>query len=88
MSKASGSPQYSPAVKKAKDIAAGAVLLASIGAAAIGARVFVPFLVEKLSGYRHPNCRPSRLCLPPSLRAERSNPEPSSRPWIASLRSQ
>jgi len=41
------SPQYSPAVKKAKDVAAGAVLLASIGAAAIGASVFVPYLVEK-----------------------------------------
>ncbi len=31
-------------IKKAKDIAAGAVLLAAIGAATIGAFVFIPYI--------------------------------------------
>lgn len=38
------SPQYSLEVKAAKDVAAGAVLLASMGAAAIGLLVFTPYL--------------------------------------------
>lgn len=39
------SPEYHPLVKKAKDVAAGAVLLSATGAAAIGALVFLPYFV-------------------------------------------
>lgn len=38
------SPDFHPLVKKAKDVAAGAVLLASIGAAALGVLVFYPYI--------------------------------------------
>lgn len=38
------SPQYALAVKGAKDIAAGAVLIAAMAAAAIGALTFWPYL--------------------------------------------
>ena len=38
------SPDIHPLAKKAKDCAAGAVLLASIGAAAVGCVIFVPKL--------------------------------------------
>jgi len=38
------SPEHNLAVKRAKDIAAGAVLIAALGAAAIGALVFWPYL--------------------------------------------
>lgn len=38
------SPEYSDAVKRAKDISAGAVLLAAIYAATVGAFVFLPHL--------------------------------------------
>ena len=37
-------PEYHPLVKKAKDVAAGAVLIAALGAAVIGALVFIPTL--------------------------------------------
>ncbi len=37
------SPDYHPLVKRAKDIAAGAVLIASIGAAVVGALVLGPY---------------------------------------------
>lgn len=40
------SPEYAPAVKGAKDIAAGGVLLTAIGAAAIGALTFWPYIVD------------------------------------------
>jgi diacylglycerol kinase (ATP) len=36
------SPEFHPAVRTAKDVAAGAVLASAIGAAAIGALVFLP----------------------------------------------
>lgn len=39
------SPEFHPLVKQAKDIAAGAVLLAAIGAAMIGLMVFLPYLL-------------------------------------------
>ncbi len=39
------SPEEHPEVRKAKDVAAGAVLLASIGALAVGAALFLPKLV-------------------------------------------
>jgi diacylglycerol kinase (ATP) len=38
------SPEFHPLVKKSKDVAAGAVLLAAIGAAMVGAFVLVPYL--------------------------------------------
>jgi diacylglycerol kinase (ATP) len=41
-------PEFHPLVKKAKDVAAGAVLIAAIGAAVIGALVFGPFLLALL----------------------------------------
>ena len=39
-------PEFHPLVKKAKDVAAGAVLIAAIGAAAIGALVFIPAAIS------------------------------------------
>lgn len=39
------SPNFHPLVEKAKDVAAGAVLLAAIGAVVIGGLVFWPILV-------------------------------------------
>lgn len=38
------SPEYSQSVKRAKDIAAGAVLVAAIAAALIGIIVFTPYI--------------------------------------------
>ena len=38
------SPEFHPLVKEAKDVAAAAVLIASMGAAVVGAVVFVPHL--------------------------------------------
>jgi len=40
------SPDYHPLVKKAKDVAAGAVLLSAIGSALIGLLVLGPHLLE------------------------------------------
>ena len=39
------SPEFHPAVERAKDVAAGAVLVAAIGALCIGACVFGPKLL-------------------------------------------
>lgn len=44
------SPEYSEKVKQAKDIAAGGVLLASLGAVMIGFFVFGPGLLSLLAG--------------------------------------
>jgi diacylglycerol kinase len=44
------SPDFHPVAGKAKDVAAGAVLLSAIGAVAIGLLVFGPHLVRRLSG--------------------------------------
>jgi diacylglycerol kinase (ATP) len=41
-------PEYSPYIAIAKDVAAGAVLLASVGAVAVGLLVFVPHLAARL----------------------------------------
>jgi diacylglycerol kinase (ATP) len=38
------SPAFHPLVKKSKDVAAGAVLIAAIGAVIVGTLVFVPYL--------------------------------------------
>jgi diacylglycerol kinase (ATP) len=40
------SPDFHPLVEKAKDVAAGAVLITALGAVAIAAFVFAPHLVE------------------------------------------
>jgi diacylglycerol kinase (ATP) len=42
------SPEFHPLIGKAKDIAAGAVLLAAAGSVAIGALVFVPHIRDAL----------------------------------------
>ena len=44
------SPQYSEAAGKAKDVAAGSVLLASVAAAASGFAVFCPYIWSWLAG--------------------------------------
>lgn len=44
------SPEFHPLVKLAKDIAAGAVLLAAIGAFVIGLLVFLPYFSAHFSG--------------------------------------
>ena len=44
-------PEHSPHIALAKDVAAGAVLLASLGALAVGLLVFVPHLLARL-GFR------------------------------------
>ena len=41
------SPHYDPLIGKAKDVAAGAVLISAIGAVVIGLLVFGPHLLEK-----------------------------------------
>ena len=40
------SPDFHPLVEKAKDVAAGAVLLCAVGAAVIGAVVFTPDVLK------------------------------------------
>ncbi|MCC6726587.1 MAG: diacylglycerol kinase family protein [Saprospiraceae bacterium] len=42
------SPQYHPLAGKAKDVAAGAVLLTAIGAAAVGLLIFLPKILAIL----------------------------------------
>lgn len=44
------SPEDHPEVRKAKDVAAGAVLLVSIGALAVGTIVFVPKILALFMG--------------------------------------
>jgi diacylglycerol kinase len=44
------SPGYHPLVKKAKDVAAGAVLVAAIGAACIGGLILGPHLQARVCG--------------------------------------
>jgi diacylglycerol kinase (ATP) len=41
------SPEFHPIVEKAKDVAAGAVLVSAMGAVAIGALVFVPQVLAR-----------------------------------------
>ncbi len=40
------SPEYHPLVKKAKDVAAGAVLMAAIGTATVSLLVFAPYILR------------------------------------------
>ncbi len=41
--------EFNPLIGKAKDVAAGAVLIAAIGAAAIGLLVFVPEIADRMA---------------------------------------
>lgn len=43
------SPEFHPLVERAKDVAAGGVLVSAAGAAAIGLIVFMPYAVRALS---------------------------------------
>lgn len=43
------SPEFHPLVAKAKDVAAGAVLLCAVGAVAVGAIVFAPYAARALA---------------------------------------
>lgn len=40
------SAEYHPLIKKSKDVAAGAVLLSAIGAACVGALIFIPHFCD------------------------------------------
>ena len=42
------SPDFHPLAKKAKDVAAGAVLLCALGAVAVGLIIFMPYLLSYL----------------------------------------
>ncbi len=42
-------PEFNPLIGKAKDVAAGAVLIAAIGAVAIGLLVFVPEIADRMA---------------------------------------
>jgi diacylglycerol kinase (ATP) len=44
------SPEFHPLVERAKDVAAGAVLISAMGAAAIGLLVFAPHVLAILHG--------------------------------------
>ena len=44
------SPNFSTTAKRAKDIAAAAVLIASVGSAMIGLLIFIPAIQQKISG--------------------------------------
>ncbi len=43
------SPRYHPLVEKAKDVAAGAVLISAMGSVIIAGLVLVPYIMERLS---------------------------------------
>lgn len=43
------SPEFHPLVKRCKDVAAGAVLIAALGAAVIGATVLYPYFMALLA---------------------------------------
>lgn len=45
------SPDFHPLVKNAKDVAAGAVLIAAVGSAIIGLIIFVPYISSFLEQY-------------------------------------
>ena len=46
------SPEFHPLAEKAKDVAAGAVLITSIGSALIGIVVFGPYVLSAVRGWR------------------------------------
>ena len=46
------SPEFHPLAAKAKDVAAGAVLITALGSVLIGALIFGPYAVSMVSGWR------------------------------------
>lgn len=46
------SPEFHPLAEKAKDVAAGAVLITAIGAVLIGLLVMGPYVLEKVNSWR------------------------------------
>ena len=50
------SPEIHPLAKKAKDCAAGAVLIAAIGSAAVGCIIFAPKVVRFFASHRDNEC--------------------------------
>jgi diacylglycerol kinase len=46
------SPEFHPLAEKAKDVAAGAVLITAIGAVSIGIVVLGPYLLTEVNGWR------------------------------------
>ena len=46
------SPAFHPLAAKAKDVAAGAVLITALGAVAIGVMVFGPYVAARVGGWR------------------------------------
>ena len=44
------SPEFHPLVGRAKDVAAGAVLIGALGATVVGCLVFLPYLADHLRG--------------------------------------
>ena len=47
------SPEFHPVVKQAKDVAAGAVLLAAVGSVVIGILVLGPYLMDVIEAWSH-----------------------------------
>ena len=45
------SPQFHPLAAKAKDVAAGAVLIAAIGSVVIGLLIFGPYALAKINAF-------------------------------------
>jgi diacylglycerol kinase (ATP) len=45
------SPEFHPLAEKAKDVAAGAVLITAIGSVLIGIVTFGPYLLDRLQGW-------------------------------------
>ncbi len=45
------SPEYNPLIEKAKDVAAGAVLISAIGSVIIGFIIFYPKLIALFNGF-------------------------------------
>ena len=45
------SPEFHPLAEKAKDVAAGAVLITAIGSVLIGVVIFGPYLLDKLRSW-------------------------------------
>ena len=46
------SPEFHPLAEKAKDVAAGAVLITAFGSVLIGLLVFGPYLLDRLGDWR------------------------------------
>lgn len=45
-------PGFHPIIKKAKDVAAGAVLISAVGALCIGGLIFIPYFLDLINNIR------------------------------------